>query len=58
MLVQQKIKNNNYRDPLFDRKVDLVTAGLQARYARILKNELSYDNALIICNYITSMKLR
>jgi hypothetical protein len=56
MLVQQKIKNNNYRDPLFDRKVDLVTAGLQARYARILKNELSYDNALIICNYITSMK--
>jgi len=56
MLVQQKIKNNNYKDPLFDRKVDLVTAGLRTRYARILKNELSYDNALIICNYITSMK--
>jgi integrase/recombinase XerD len=47
---------NNHNNPLFDRKVDLVTAGLPAGYARSLKNKVSQDNALIICNYITSMK--
>src|SRR5919109_2892276 len=56
MLVQQKIKNNDHNDPLFDRKVDLVTAGLRARYDRRLKNDVSRNNALIICNYIISMK--
>src|SRR5918992_1971419 len=61
MQVQEEInKNNNSHndDPLFDRKVDLVTAGLRASHARCLKNEreVSRNNALIICNYIMSMK--
>lgn len=47
---------NNHNNPLFDRKVDLVTAGLSAGYTRSLKNKVSQNNALIICNYITSMK--
>lgn len=60
MQVQEVNKNNTSHngDPLFDRKVDLVTAGLRAYYARCLKNEreLSRNNALTICNYIMSMK--
>ena len=50
--------NSNNDDPLFDRKVDLVTVGLRAYHARSLKNkkEVSQNNALIICNYIMSMK--
>jgi hypothetical protein len=48
--------NSRNSNPLFDRKVDLVTAGLQAGYAKRLKNEVSQDNALTICNYIMSMK--
>ena len=61
MQVQEETnKNNNSHndDPLFDRKVDLVTAGLWAYYARCLKNEreVSRNNALTICNYIMSMK--
>ena len=59
MQIQEKTnesKSNN-DDPLFDRKVDLVTAGLRAYHARCLKNkkEVSHNNALIICNYIISM---
>ena len=61
MQVQEEInKNNNGHndDPLFDIKVDLVTAGLRACHTRCLKNEreVSRNNALIICNYIMSMK--
>ena len=50
--------NSNNDDPLFDRKVDLVTVGLRSYHARSLKNkkEVSHNNALIICNYIVSMK--
>jgi integrase/recombinase XerD len=60
MQVQDEINksnNSHYDDPLFDRKVDLVTAGLRAYHARCLKNEreVSRNNALIICNYIMSM---
>ena len=61
MQVQEEINENNNShndDPLFDRKADLVTAGLRAYHARCLKNEreVSRNNALIICNYIMSMK--
>jgi hypothetical protein len=61
MQVQEEInKNNNSHidDSLFDRKVHLVTTGLRAYHARCLKNEreVSRNNALIICNYIMSMK--
>jgi hypothetical protein len=54
---KDKNSNNDYNNnPLFDRKVDLVTAGLPAGYTRSFKNKVSQNNALIICNYITSMK--
>jgi hypothetical protein len=44
---------------LFDRKVDLITAGLQPRYNTCLKDEsqgqISKENALVICDYILAM---
>lgn len=42
---------------LFDRKVDLITAGLQPRYNKYLKDEsqISRENALVICDYILAM---
>src|ERR671922_1887447 len=48
----------NVIDPLFERKVDLVTEGLPAGYAKRLKlvGQVSQDNALTICNYIMAMK--
>jgi hypothetical protein len=53
MQVQQ-----NVTDPLFERKVDLVTEGLPAGYAKRLKlvSQVSQGNALTICNYIMAMK--
>jgi integrase len=53
MQVQQ-----NVIDPLFERKVDLITEGLAAGYAKRLKlvSQVSQDNALTICNYIMAMK--
>ena len=32
---------NNDDNPLFDRKVEVITAGLPARYSRTLKNKIS-----------------
>jgi len=54
---KNKNKDNNYNNnnPLFDRKVDIITAGLSAGYARALRNEISQDNALIICDCILFM---
>jgi hypothetical protein len=41
---------------LFDRKVDVITAGLQPRYNKYLKGSLiSPENALVICDYILAM---
>jgi hypothetical protein len=44
---------------LFDRKVDLITAGLQPRYNTYLKDEsqgqISRGNALVMCDYILAM---
>jgi hypothetical protein len=56
MQIQEKQNVNN--DPLFERKVDLVTEGLPAGYAKRLNlvSQISQDNALIICNYIMAMK--
>jgi hypothetical protein len=42
-------------DALFDRKIDLITQGIDSFYVSLLK-ELSQDNALTIVNYILSMK--
>ena len=36
---------NNDESPLFDRKVEAITAGLPARYSRTLKNEITQGNA-------------
>jgi hypothetical protein len=47
---------NNDDNPLFDRKVEVTTAGLPARYPRTLKNEISQGNALIICDFISALK--
>ena len=47
--------NNDNNNPLFDRKVDIITAGL-ATYAKSLKNDVMQGNALIICDCILSMK--
>ena len=46
----------SYHNPLFDRKVDLVTAGLREGHANYLRHQVSQENALIICNYILAMK--
>ena len=46
----------SYHNPLFDRKIDLVTAGLREGHANYLRHQVSQDNALIICNYILAMK--
>jgi hypothetical protein len=63
MLTKQKSSINSIKDinnyvnckndddnPLFDRKVEVITAGLPARYTRTLKNEITQGNALIICD--------
>ena len=42
---KNKDNNDNNNNPLFDRNVDLITAGLLAGYARALRNEISQDNA-------------
>ena len=47
---------NNEDNPLFDRKVEVTTAGLPARYSRALKNEITQGNALIICDFISALK--
>ena len=48
MQVQQ-----NVNDPLFERKVDLIAAGLPIGYSKCLKEGVSQDDALVICNYIS-----
>jgi hypothetical protein len=41
---------------LLDRKIDLVTEGLQSFYRKILKDKLSKKNASTVCDYIISNK--
>lgn len=54
---QTQTQNYNYnnQDALFDRKIDLTTAGLQQYYDKHLR-EISKENALTICEYIGVMK--
>ena len=54
---QQTEQNNSYSDQVFDRKVELVTAGLRPYHARWLRDEeqVSRHNAMIICDYIMAM---
>ena len=51
--IQGQIQNG---DVLFDRKVDLITAGLQPHLNKYLKDEVSRENTSVICDYITAMK--
>jgi hypothetical protein len=46
--------SNCYYDQVFDRKVDLITAGLRPYQARSLRDEeqVSRHNAMIICDYM------
>jgi hypothetical protein len=39
-----------------DRKIDLVTEGLRPFYRRMLKEKLSNENALTVCDYIIPNK--
>jgi integrase len=48
--------NNNSHTTLLDRKIEMVTQGLQPFYKKILKKRLSDKNAITVCNYIISNK--
>jgi hypothetical protein len=54
----QKIvmSSNNSSTSILDRKIDLVTEGLQPFYNKILKKRLSNKNATTVCDYILSNK--
>jgi integrase/recombinase XerD len=47
---------NNRSISILDRKIDLVTEGLQPFYKKILRERLSKKNALTVCDYIISNK--
>src|SRR5919202_224298 len=48
--------NNNSSISILDRKVDLVTMDLQPYYKKMLREMISNENALTICDYIISNK--
>ena len=52
----RQFHNDIDNDVLLDRKIDDITVGLHSYHNRYLKTQVSSDNALIICNYIMSMK--
>ena len=47
----------NQKEALFDRKVDLITSGLQPRFSKYLRDSslISKDNAVVICDYVLAM---
>jgi integrase/recombinase XerD len=53
---RRQLHNDNDNNVLLDRKIDDITVGLHSYHNRYLKTQVSSDNALIICNYIISMK--
>jgi hypothetical protein len=54
-LQQKEERKAQDSEVFFDRKVDLVTTGLQPRYSKYLR-EISRDNALVICDYMMALK--
>jgi integrase/recombinase XerD len=58
-LTKQSSKNGSYYDQVFDRKVDLITAGLRPYHARTLRNQnhVSRQNAMIICDYMLATNI-
>jgi hypothetical protein len=49
------VEERSYAFSYFDRKIEAAIAGLPREYSKLLNN-ISNDNALIIANYIISMK--
>src|ERR671910_3243030 len=47
----------NQKEVLFERKVDLITSGLQPRFSKYLRDSglVSKDNAVVICDYVLAM---
>jgi integrase/recombinase XerD len=58
-LTKQSSKNGSYYDQVFDRKVDLITAGLRPYHARTLRNQnhVSRQNGMIICDYMLATNI-
>jgi superfamily I DNA and RNA helicase len=58
MQYQMVQRQNHDHNALFDRKVDLITSGLQPYLNRFLKdeNQISKENALTIYDYIMALK--
>jgi integrase len=56
---QQQKEQTTYEhlEALFDRKVDLITSGLQPRFGKYLRDSslISKDNSLVICDYVLAM---
>ena len=50
------MSDNNSHTRLLDRKIEMVTQGLQPFYKKILKERLSDKNAAKVCDYIISNK--
>ena len=50
------MSGNNSHTSSLDRKIDLITGGLQPFYKKILKERLSNLNAITVCDYIISNK--
>jgi len=48
--------NLTVNNPLFERRVELATEGLEPSYLNKLKNSLSQTNALTVADYILAMK--
>jgi hypothetical protein len=51
----QKEQKTQVSEVFFDRKIELVTTGLQPRYSKYL-SEISRDNALVIFDYMMALK--
>jgi hypothetical protein len=49
------VEERSYAFSYFDRKIEAAIAGLPREYSKLLNN-ISNNNALIIANYIISMK--
>lgn len=52
----QKEEDPIINDPLFDRKLDLITAGARLYLKEHLLNKVSQDNCSVIINYILAMQ--
>lgn len=54
---QTTYEHFNQKEALFDRKVDLITSGLQPRFGKYLRDSslVSNDNAVVICDYVLAM---